>query len=185
MRELEATLDLLDDWGYVDGWALTSEGQKLRTIYSQLDLLLCESARRGLFDGLDPAQLAAFTSLFVYESRSDEEPSAWPDPAVATRGEQALDLWSALEERERQAKLTVTPMPDPGFAGFAYGWAQGLSLEDLFADNQLAAGDFVRTARQLLDLLRQVRDTYPGLAGVARQALITIDRGVVSAGGIA
>lgn len=185
VRELEATLELLDEWGYVQGWSLTDEGQRLRTIYSQLDLLLCAAASRGLFDDLDAAQLAAFVSLFVYEARAESETATWPDPLVAARGEELLSLWRNLEERERRAKLALTRMPDNGFTGFAFGWARGLSLEELFADDELAAGDFVRTARQLLDVLRQVRDTYPHLAAVAREAITEIDRGVVSAGGIA
>ncbi|MEE9182957.1 MAG: helicase-related protein, partial [Acidimicrobiia bacterium] len=185
IRELQATLELLGEWGYVRGWSLTDEGQRLRTIYSQLDLLLCAAASRGLLDDLDAAQLAAFVSLFVYEARAESETATWPDPLVAARGEELLSLWRNLEERERSAKLALTRMPDNGFAGFAFGWARGLSLEELFAEDELAAGDFVRTARQLLDVLRQVRDTYPHLSVVAREAITEIDRGVVSAGGIA
>jgi ATP-dependent RNA helicase HelY len=185
IRELQATLELLGEWGYVRGWSLTDEGQRLRTIYSQLDLLLCAAASRGLLDDLDAAQLAAFVSLFVYEARAESETVTWPDPLVAARGEELLSLWRNLEERERSAKLALTRMPDNGFAGFAFGWARGLSLEELFAEDELAAGDFVRTARQLLDVLRQVRDTYPHLSVVAREAITEIDRGVVSAGGIA
>ena len=185
VRELEATLELLEEWGYVKGWSLTEGGQRLRTIYSQLDLLLCEAVSRGLCDDLDAPQLAAFFSLFVYESRFEDETVTWPDPLVAARGEELLGLWRSLEERERSAKLAKTRMPDSGFATFAFGWARGWSLEELFADDDLAAGDFVRTARQLLDVLRQVRDSYPKLSAVAREAIIEIDRGVVSAGGIA
>ena len=61
--------------------------------------------------------------------------------------------------------------------GIAHGWARGLSLEELFDDHQLAAGDFVRTIRQLLDLIRQLRDTFPALAEVAGDAGGTIDHG--------
>ena len=45
------------------------------------------------------------------------------------------------------------------------------------------AGDFVRNCRQLLDLLRQLRDAYPALANVTRDAIKAIDRGVVAIGG--
>jgi ATP-dependent RNA helicase HelY len=56
-------------------------------------------------------------------------------------------------------------------------------LEEIFADDEVGAGDFVRNMRQLLDLLRQLRDAYPELAPIARLALRQIDRGVVAAGG--
>jgi len=79
--------------------------------------------------------------------------------------------------------LPPTRAPDPGFAAVAHAWAHGVDLEDLFGDDDMAAGDFVRNCRQLLDLLRQLRDTFPGLAPEARRAIAGIDRGVVAAGG--
>ena len=41
----------------------------------------------------------------------------------------------------------------------------------------------MRNMRQLLDLLRQLRDAYPELSDTARAAIKVIDRGVVAAGG--
>ncbi len=81
--------------------------------------------------------------------------------------------------------MSESRQPEWGFATTAHGWARGMTLEELFDDDQLAAGDFVRTVRQLLDLIRQLRDTFPKLSEVAGDAVGTIDHGVVSAGGIA
>lgn len=39
-------------------------------------------------------------------------------------------------------------------------------------------------ARQLVDLLRQIRDVSPELADVARDTLAAVDRGVVAAMGV-
>lgn len=72
--------------------------------------------------------------------------------------------------------------PDDGYAERIHGWASGATLDDLF-DDEAAAGDFVRIARQTLDLLRQVRDTVGGLRLTAASAIEAIDRGVVAAGG--
>ncbi len=58
-------------------------------------------------------------------------------------------------------------------------------MDDLFGQDEAAAGDFVRNCRQLLDLLRQLRDTYPHLRDGASRAVKAIDRGVVAAGGLA
>ncbi len=185
VRELEATLHLLEAWGYADGWSLTVKGERLRTLYNQLDLLVSESAEAGLFDDLEPPDFVAVASLFVFEPRGDSESGNWPPGLVGDRGPQVLDLWKRLVEQERRAKLAETRQPEWGFATVAHGWARGLSLDELFGDDQLAAGDFVRTVRQLLDLTRQLRDTFPTLRTVASDAIGLIDRGVVSAGGIA
>lgn len=185
VRELEATLALLESWGYTDGWALTARGRRLRTIYSELDLLLAESAEMGLLDGLASPDFVALASLFVYEPRRDSGAGAWPSAAAEERGIEIQALWGRLAADERAARLGETRPPEPGFAATAAGWASGATLEDLFEDDQMAAGDFVRTMRQLLDVIRQLRDTYPDLSVVASDALGLIDHGVVSAGGVA
>jgi ATP-dependent RNA helicase HelY len=184
VRELEATLELLGAWGYTDGWALTDKGRRLRTIYNELDLLVCDVAAGGLFDDLAVADFVALVSLFVFEPRGDAEPGEWPSDPVEDRGRQVLGVWKRLVADERRARLTETRQPEWGFALVAHGWARGLTLEELFGDDQLAAGDFVRTVRQLLDLIRQLRDTFPSLSAVAADAVGLIDHGVVSAGGI-
>ncbi len=66
-----------------------------------------------------------------------------------------------------------------------HGLDSGHDLADLFEDDDLRAGDFVRSARQLLDLIRQIRDGYPDYRTVANDALRSIDRGIVEIGGLA
>jgi len=185
VRELQATLDLLSSWGFTGDWSLTDKGHRLRTVYSELDLLVVEAASRGLFDGLSVPDFTALASLFVYEARGDGDQAAWPEGQAEERGAELIELWRHLTRDERGARLNETRQPDHGFAAIAHGWARGLTLEELFGDDQLAAGDFVRTIRQLLDLIRQLRDTFPGLATVASDAIGLLDHGVVSAGGIA
>ncbi|MGI9648314.1 MAG: DEAD/DEAH box helicase [Acidimicrobiia bacterium] len=185
VRELEATLDLLHRWGFTGDWSLTEKGHQLRTVYSELDLLVVEAATSGLFEGLSVPDFVALASLFVYEPRGDGEPADWPQGQAEARGEDLVGLWKQLSRDERAARLSETRPPDHGFAAIAHGWARGLTLEELFGEDQLAAGDFVRTIRQLLDLIRQLRDTFPLLAEPASDAIGLLDHGVVSAGGIA
>lgn len=184
VRELQDTLGLLANWGYTDGWALTEKGRKLRTIYSDLDLLVSEVAAAGLLDDLPVPEFVALVSLFVYEPRGDGETGDLPPGVVGERAGRVLELWKQLVHDEQKARLNETRRPEWGFVTIAHGWAQGFSLEELFGDDQLAAGDFVRTMRQMLDLIRQVRDTFPSLSSVAADAIGVIDHGVVSAGGI-
>jgi superfamily II RNA helicase len=81
------------------------------------------------------------------------------------------------------AKLTPTRRPDPGFGQLAFQWASGVDFDDL-ATKGMAPGDFVRVSRQLVDLIRQLRDSVPELRETAVAALKTIDRGVVAAQGV-
>jgi ATP-dependent RNA helicase HelY len=175
-------LTLLEEWGCVRGWSLTDKGKQLRFVYNELDLLLVESVARGLFDDLDGAHLAALTTLFTYEARRAEGPEAAPPGAVVARVEQIEALAGQLIAAERKAGLPESRLPEPGFAATAHAWAAGHDLEDLFGDD-LVAGDFVRNCRQLIDVMRQLRDGFPGLRTAAARGIAAVDRGVVAVGG--
>jgi ATP-dependent RNA helicase HelY len=64
-----------------------------------------------------------------------------------------------------------------------HGWALGHDLEEIFDTDDIRAGDFVRSARQLLDLLRQIRDGFSEYRTIAAEAITAIDRGIVQVGG--
>jgi ATP-dependent RNA helicase HelY len=177
-----AILQLLAEWGYVTDWTLTAKGARLRFVYNELDLLLTESIERGLFDGLNSSELAGVTSLFTFEARRLEETREIDSTVVAERAREIEKLALALAGAERSANIPESRLPDPGFATVAQAWAAGHDLDELF-DDDMAAGDFVRNCRQLIDVLRQLRDGFPVLRSVARDAVRRMDRGVVAAGG--
>jgi ATP-dependent RNA helicase HelY len=184
IEEFRAIRVLLEELDYLDGWSLTSRGERLRTIYNESDLLVTEALEHGIFHGLDSMELAALSSVFVYEPRSDTASVAeWPTAALTDRWNDLESLWKDLFERERRLTLTPTRRPDPGFGRLAYQWASGTSFDDL-STRGMAPGDFVRVSRQLADLLRQLRDIAPELAEEARGALQLVDRGVVAAQGV-
>ncbi len=179
----EQRLAMLAERGYVSGWSLTVRGERLRFVYNELDLLLAESVEADLFTGLDGPALAAIATMFTYEARLADDMGNWPTAEVAERGEGVFDLADELGAAEVRLRIDPARFPDSGFAAVAFDWAEGASLENLFEDDEVRAGDFVRNMRQLLDLLRQLRDVYPELADSARQAVKLVDRGVVAAGG--
>jgi ATP-dependent RNA helicase HelY len=182
VRTFRAIVALLEKWGYVSEWTLSAKGAQLRFVYNELDLLLTECVSRGLFDELNGPQLAAMTSLFTYEARRADAPHLPPPPNVVDRVEAAWEVAEELSAAERQADLPETRLPETGFAAIAYAWAAGHDLEDLF-DDDLAAGDFVRNCRQLIDVMRQLRDGFPRLRTSAGDAIARVERGVVAAGG--
>ena len=188
--ELDRLLELLGEWGYQRDWELSESGEALRVIYGEMDLLFVEAVSRGLFDGLTAPELAAFVSAFVFQPRLDDSEGDWPTPLLEERWDSLLETWGWLSESERTHRLPRARAPESGFAGLAYWWASGTDLQDLLEDDDMAAGDFVRTTRQILDVTRQLRDAAPalgaeGITSTARSALQAIDRGVVAAGGAA
>ncbi len=183
LAEFRRVVALLEEWGYADGWKLSEAGEQLRRVYNERDLLVAEAVRTGLLSGLDPPGLAAVVSTFVFDPRRDVVPGRWPNAELRARWDRVEELATKLAAAESRRRLPETPPPEPGFAEAAYYWAAGVDLEDLLDEDDLAAGDFVRTCRQLLDLLIQLRDGFPTLAETAAAAAREIDRGVVAAGG--
>jgi ATP-dependent RNA helicase HelY len=55
------------------GESVAPAGQSLARVYSESDLLAVESVRRGLWDDLSPAELAAVVSTLVYSARRADE----------------------------------------------------------------------------------------------------------------
>ncbi len=183
--EFKAIRALLDDLDYTDGWRLTPRGERLRRLYNESDLLLAEAIEHGALYALEPAELAALLSVFVYEPRSDQSSAPeWPTGELYRRWEMVEDLWAELNRRERDGRLSPTRRPDPGFGLLAHQWASGVEF-DALPTKGMAPGDFVRVSRQLVDLLRQVRDGISELAPEAGAALRQVDRGVVAAQGVA
>jgi ATP-dependent RNA helicase HelY len=183
-RRFDRVLRLLVAWGYLDGWSLTTKGQSLGRLYHEADLLVAECLHEGLFDDLDPASLAGLASVFGYEHRSPEPPPApwFPSPRVRQRWQRIEQLSRELEVDEEAAGLQLTRAPDPTFVALAHAWAAGERLEEVLADEDITAGDFVRVVRQLIDLLRQLGDVAPVAAtrDAAKLAADALHHGVVA-----
>ncbi len=176
--------EVLTALGYLADDKVTATGARLMRIYTDMDLVAAEALRHGLWDGLSPSELAAALSALVFETRR-------PDDAISPRlpggrvkqvlGEM-VTLWADLDELEREHKLDFLREPDLGFAWAAYRWAEGAALDEVLTETDLAAGDFVRWMKQLLDLTDQVADASSDtpLRAVARQTAGALRRGVVA-----
>jgi ATP-dependent RNA helicase HelY len=183
--QFDRVLELLERWGYLEGWALTGRGDRLASVYHESDLLVTEALEQGLFDDLDAAALAALVSCLTYEHRSpDDPPPPWfPSTALRRRFDELVHIADRLRGDEEASRLPLTRPPEAGFVPLAFGWAGGEDLADVLDDEDLSGGDFVRNVRQLLDLLRQVAELAPDprTMAAARKAGEQLSRGVVSA----
>lgn len=173
--------EVLTRTGYVSEWNLTKRGESLRRLYNELDLLLAESLRSGTFSETSAQEFAALISIFTYQARGrdESEPPAASfahDPVTAVLG-----IAERIAEMEQQSGLPETRLPDVGLIDSMYAWASGLDLAEIFDEEDLRAGDFVRSTRQLLDLLRQIRDGFGQYQKVASEAIKLVDRGIVEA----
>jgi ATP-dependent RNA helicase HelY len=175
---------VLERLGYISGGQVTEAGRRLGSLYTELDLLAAECLRRGLWDELGPAELAACVSVLTFESRAPEaaEPPRLPGgpvPAVLT---ETMAVWSDLDAIEKDNRLSFLREPDFGFVWAAHAWARGKPLQSVLGPD-LTPGDFVRAVKQLMDLLGQVAVAAGGDAPVSKTARAAVDalrRGVVT-----
>ena len=91
-----------------------------------------------------------------------------------------------LRGLEAEHRLQSLRDLDLGFAWAAFRWADGQHLDRVLAGaeeagTELSGGDFVRWARQLVDLLDQVAAVAEGPVAVAARAAVgRVRRGVVA-----
>ena len=185
-RDFDRILGVLEAYGYVDvaSWGLTSHGEMLARIFHESDLLVAEVVRAGLLDGLSAADLASLVSTLVYEHRSPEPPPRpwFSNNEIRGRWQRIAAISEDLAAHERSAGVNEHRGPDPTFAAIAYAWVAGEGFAEVVDADELTGGDFVRTTRQLVDLLRQLAIVAPSEATrrAASQAAEAAFRGVVS-----
>ncbi len=185
-KTFDRICSLLADLHYLspDGTEVTEQGQQLRGLYTEKDLIAAECLRLGVWKRLDPPSLAAVVSLLVHEPRREEDLTPrMPTADVAEATTAMTRIWSELQDREQEGQLPLTGAPDAGMAAMMHRWAAGQTLDTVLRGQDMAAGDFVRRCKQVIDLLGQVSDIAPepAVRSTARKAIDAVRRGVVAA----
>ena len=175
---------ILDKFGYIDNDQITKPGKMLAKIYGETDLLIAESIRADLFSNLSATDLVAVISSCNYESRNDEAAKI-PRGEIQTTLSGISKIYGRIHSAETDLNLEPMRAPDFGFCWASHKWASGNSLTSVLKGNDLTVGDFVRSMKQIIDLLRQLRVAAPHLQSVIDQALTKVDRGVIAYAGAA
>ncbi|MEN3225491.1 RNA helicase [Mycolicibacterium porcinum] len=196
-RTFDRIVALLGERGFIEAYSgeprVTDAGRLLARIYSESDLLVAECLRAGLWDGLQPAELAGVLSAVLFESRGDTAGGVLgvdiPTTGLRLALAQTRRMSADLRGDEQRHRLAPSREPDEGFVTAVYRWATTGDLGAALAASDaggsgsaLSAGDFVRWCRQVLDLLDQVRNAAPtpALRNTAKRAVNDVRRGVVA-----
>jgi len=193
-KVFDRVTDVLLELGYLnrnsDGLVTVGEhGRLLRRIYGERDLLVAECLRRGLWNDLDVPGMAAMAAALVYEPRRDDA-QGWerrlPRGPFRRAFDETTTLWARLDDLEHEHRLPGSNPVSSGLSTAMYRWAQGHALDTVLDEADLAAGDFVRLAKQTIDLLDQISMVADAPVGTtARQALDSVRRGIVAYSSVA
>ena len=180
-KTFDRICNVLTHLGYIEGEKPLEQGKILAKIYAESDLLLTESIRRGVFDNLSAPELLSVASAMIYESRSAENYAPKiPHQNVAAALASVAKIWGELEAIESDFDVKTQREPDFGFCYAAYRWANGHSLSSVLKGTDMTVGDFVRSIRQLIDLLTQIGGAAEVLRPKCKEGVKRLDRGVIS-----
>ena len=181
-RRFDLIKVMLEKFGYLNNDVITANGKLLSKIYGETDILIAEMIRREAFGQLTAAELVSIVSVFVYESRKDAPPKL-PRGQVEEVLSDLVKVWIEINDLEVDLGLEPIREPDAGFCWASYRWASGHSLTAILKGTELTVGDFVRSMKQIIDLLRQIAIASPHLSPMVSDALARIDRGVIAYAG--
>ncbi|WP_017569640.1 DEAD/DEAH box helicase [Nocardiopsis halotolerans] len=182
-RTFDRVCGVLEDLEYLSGDSVSDDGTRLAKVYSDLDLLVAECLRRGVWKDLTPVELASCAAALVYEARrNDDAYPRIPGGRIEETLAEMVRMWGELSEVESRHRVSFLRQPDLGFVWTAHRWAKGDRLDAILRQADMPAGDFVRTAKMLVDMLGQIAaasgDTE--VRSTARKAGDLVRRGVVA-----
>ena len=173
--------NVLTHLGYIEGDKPLGQGKILAKIFAESDLLLTESIRREIFSGLSATELLSVASAMIYQGRGSEAYAPkMPHENVANALVEVSRVWIELEALENEYDVKTQREPDFGFCYASYRWANGHSLSSILKGTDMTVGDFVRSIKQLIDLLTQIGGAAEDLRPICREGIKRLDRGVVS-----
>lgn len=189
-KTFDRVCEVLFSYGYLETTesgkvVIGPDGQRLRRIYGEKDLLISQALRQGAFDDLDAAEIAALASILVFQAKREDRGlrPRMPSVSLETSVDIVVQEWSALEDTEEANKLPLTGEPELGLMWPIFKWAKGRHLQEVLSGTDLAAGDFVRWVKQVIDLLDQlakIPGLDPRIARLCSEAITLVRRGVVA-----
>jgi superfamily II RNA helicase len=155
---LRRRLDVMKALGYAADGRLTPKGRFAAAVQG-FEVHAAEFLEGGVLQACDPEHLVLLFCAVVFEERRGDA-SDRVDPEVLEglrhRAEHRVALF---RRKEHEAGLEeLSKEMDWKMSGPALLWARGCAWEDLAAHTTVSDGDLVRTFRQAIQVMRNVRN---------------------------
>ena len=187
-RDFDRVCAVLTQLGYLEtideGHIVTVRGEVLRGIYCERDLLVAQCLDRNTWMNLSPEQFASAVSTLVYETRRDDDDSVinLPEGVLGDVVLEMQQMWGEIKDVEQQCRVDFITDLDFGFMWPTLRWARGQELNKVLRQQALAAGDFVRWIKQVIDLLKQIGTVAEDdeTRKLASRTASSMERGIVT-----
>jgi superfamily II RNA helicase len=158
----------------------THAGLITSKIRTENEVFFAQAVMTGVFDELEPEQLAAVISAMVNDSNRQQMYSQLRYSRPVRKTLEAVDRIARFVDKEQRKHNIALPMHiNPSASAIVEAWARGTSWSQLTQMTTHDAGDLVRNIRRTADILRQlskIHEIPPSLAYTAHQALLALYR---------
>ena len=184
-QQIASRLKILKELGYIDASGLLPRGKVAAQIYGY-EIQVTQLLFKGVLEKLSEDELNVLAMAIVCEDRKDWGYYRKLDDKKIQRLLKTTDREiETIQILEEQYQVDPgTPKLVTKLSAAMLAWSQGCEFETLPQYVKLADGDFVRSFRLVIDLLRQVRravDGHNALLDKVDRCLDKINRDVVDA----
>jgi len=151
----ERKLELLRKLGYIDDKGLLPRGELASRIHTE-EIAVTELYFHGYFHECNEHEVNALCLSLVYEHRRRAAANGEQPRAAAKMPEKIKSARGFINSLARQHPF-IKPL-ETRICHLMIAWSEGTAFEDIMAMTDIPEGDLIRAFRQVIDLLRQIRD---------------------------
>lgn len=176
-QQIEFRLTILQQLDYIDNFKLLPRGEIASQIYGY-ETQITELLFNGILDSLNEDEINVLMMAIVCEPRKDSFRH------VKLRQKMLRNMLRNADKMIDRVRLvekkfdTIEPTPklELILSVAMLEWSQGCDFEDLPQYADLADGDFVRSFRLVVDLLRQIRRAAAEMSSLGNKLSRSIDK---------
>ncbi len=177
----EHKLEILRRLGYIDDKGLLPRGELASKIHTE-EITVTELYFHGYFHEMDIHEINALCLSLVYEHRRRGPNNGEQQNFVGKLPEKLKSAKGFVNSLARQ-HVFIKPL-ETKLCNMMLEWSKGAPFEEIMQRTDVPEGDIIRAFRQVIDLLRQLRDampTDPGMKDKMLDCLSCINRDIVLA----
>ncbi|PON29137.1 hypothetical protein TGAM01_v202245 [Trichoderma gamsii] len=165
LPDYEQRVQVLKELDFIDdATRIQLKGKVACEVHSGDELVLTELILDNVLADFEPAEIAALLSSFVFQEKTDNEPT------LTGNLERGRDTIIAISEKvnDVQTRLQViqssedsndfTSRPRFGLMEVVYEWARGMSFKNIMGLTDVLEGTIVRTITRLDETCREVKN---------------------------